>query len=36
MVKVEAPFSDEISGLAVIKLMDKLTQSVIMLKIKFM
>ena len=35
-IKVEAPFSDEISGLAIIKLLDKLTQSVIMLKVKFM
>ena len=36
LVKIDAPFSDEISGLAIIKLVDKLTQSVIMLKVKFM
>ena len=30
------PFSDEISGLAIITLLDKSTQSVIMLKVKFM
>ena len=29
------PFSDEISGLAIIKLLDKSTQSAIMLKVKF-
>ena len=36
LIKIEAPFLDEISGLAIIKLLDKLTQSVIMLKVKFM
>ena len=35
IVKVEAPFMNEISSLAIIKLLDKLTQSVIMLKVKF-
>ena len=35
LVKVEAPFSDEISGLAIVKLLDKSTQSVIVLKVKF-
>ena len=35
IVKVEAPFMDEISSLAIIKLLDKLTQSVIVLKVKF-
>ena len=35
IVKVEAPFSDEISSLAIIKLLDKLTHSVIVLKVKF-
>ena len=35
IVKVEAPFTDEISSLAIIKLLDKLTQSVIVLKVKF-
>ena len=34
-MKVETPFLDEISGLAIIKLLDKSTQSVIMLKVKF-
>ena len=36
LVKIDAPFSDEISGLAIIKLLDKPTQSLIMLKVKFM
>ena len=36
LIKIEAPFLDEISGLAIIKLLDKSTQSVIMLKVKFM
>ena len=36
LIKIEAPFLDEISGLVIIKLLDKLTQSVIMLKVKFM
>ena len=35
IVKIEAPFSDEISSLAIIKLFDKLTQSVMVLKVKF-
>ena len=35
-MKVEAQFTDEISNLAIIKLLDKLTQSVIMLKVKFL
>ena len=35
LVKIEAPFSDEISGLAIVKLLDKSTQSVIVLKVKF-
>ena len=35
LIKIEAPFSDEISGLAIIKLLDKSTESVIMLKVKF-
>ena len=35
IVKVEAPFTDEMSSLAIIKLLDKLAQSVIMLKVKF-
>ena len=36
LIKIEAPFLDEISGLAIITLLDKLTQSIIMLKVKFM
>ena len=35
IVKVEAPFSDEISSLAIIKLLDKLMHSVIILNVKF-
>ena len=35
LVKIDAPFSDEISGLAIIKLLDKPTQRIIMLKVKF-
>ena len=36
LVKIDAPFSDEISRLAIIKLLEKPTQSIIMLKVKFM
>ena len=36
LIKVEAPFSNEISGLAIVKLLDKLTQSIMVLKVKFM
>ena len=32
---MEAPFIDEISGLAIIKVLDKNTESTMMLKIKF-
>ena len=35
IVKVEVPFTDEIYSLAITKLLDKLTQSVIVLKVKF-
>ena len=35
VIKIEAPILDEISGLAIIKLLDKLTESIIMLKVKF-
>ena len=35
IVKVEVPFSDEISSLAIIKLLDKLTHSIMVLKVKF-
>ena len=36
MIKIVAPFLDEISGLAIVKLLDKSTQSVIVLKVKYM
>ena len=36
LIKIEVPFLDEISGLAIVKLLDKSTQSIILLKIKFM
>ena len=32
---MEAPFTDEISSLAIIKLLDKLTHSLMVLKVKF-
>ena len=35
VVKIEAPFIDEISSLAIIKLLDKLTHSIMVLKVKF-
>ena len=35
LIKIEAPFLDEILGLAIMKLFDKSTQSIIMLKFKF-
>ena len=35
VVKVEAPFTDEISSLAIIKLLDKLTHNIMVLKVKF-
>ena len=34
-VRIEGPFLDKVSGLPIIKLLDKLTQSIIMLKVKF-
>ena len=34
-MKIEAPFSDEISSLAIIKILYKLTHSVMVLKVKF-
>ena len=34
MIKVEAPFIDEISGLAIVKTLDKTTHSTMMLKLK--
>ena len=36
LVRIEAPFTDDISSLAIVNLLDKLTQSVIMLKVKFL
>ena len=33
--EIEAPFTDEVSSLAIIKLLDKLTHSVMVLKVKF-
>ena len=35
IVKIETPFTDKISSLAIIKLLDKLTHSVMVLKVKF-
>ena len=35
IVNVEAPFTDEISSLAIIKLLDKLTHSIMVLKVTF-
>ena len=35
IVKIEAPFTDELSSLAIIKLLDKLTHSIMVLKVKF-
>ena len=35
IVKIEALFTDEISSLAIIKLLDKLTHSIMVLKVKF-
>ena len=32
---MEVPFADEISSLAIIKLLDKLTHSIMVLKVKF-
>ena len=36
LIKVEAPFLDEISGLAIINILDRSIQSTIMLEVKFM
>ena len=36
LIRVEAPLIDEISGLVIIKVLDKNTQSTMMLKLKFM
>ena len=36
LIKVEAPFIDEISGLAIVKILDKTTHSTMILKLKLM
>ena len=36
LIKLEAPLIDEISSLAKVKILDKLTRHIIMLKVKFM
>ena len=36
LIKVEAPFIEEISGLTIIKVLNKNPQSTMMLKLKFM
>ena len=36
LIKVKAPFIDEISGLAIIKILDGSTNSTMLLKLKFM
>ena len=35
VVKVEVPFIDKLSGLVIVKILDKLMQSMMMLKLKF-
>ena len=35
MIKIEAPFIDEIAGLAIVKMLDRKAQSTMMLKLKF-
>ena len=35
VIKVEAPFIDEMSGLAIIKVLDRNAQNTMMLKLKF-
>ena len=35
MIKVKAPFIDEISGLAIIKILDGSTYSIMLIKLKF-
>ena len=35
LIKVEAPFIDEISGLAIIKILDGSTYSTMLIKLKF-
>ena len=36
LVKIRAPFVDEISGLAIIKILDGKTNSTLLIKLKFM
>ena len=36
LIKVKAPFTDEISGLAIVKILDGNTHSTMLLKLKFM
>ena len=36
LIKVKAPFIDEISGLAIVKMLDRSTHSTLLLKLKFM
>ena len=36
LIKVNAPFIDEISGLAIVKMLDESTHSTLLLKLKFM
>ena len=36
LIKVKAPFVDEISGLAIIKILDGITYRTMLLKLKFM
>ena len=35
LIKIEAPFVDEISGLAIVKMLDRKAQNTMMLKLKF-
>ena len=36
LIKVETPFIDEISGIAIVEILDKTTQGTMALKLKFM
>ena len=36
LVKVKAPFADEISGIAIIKILESSTYSILLMKLKFM
>ena len=35
LIKIEAPFVDEISGLAIVKILNRKAQNIMMLKLKF-